>query len=281
MADYVNSKSNLGAVYPEHAVDAQQWERVETLLTPRQLRRRQLLGIPLVSFFPNPLTGIREEITDEDLFDIIGRSVSKIELETGLTIFPVQFNEKHQFDVEWWNSYGYTKVINRPVMSVEELAFTPASGSDLYVVHKDWIENSGFFKGQINVIPFTPAIAASFVSSTGVASNGYFFLAVFPGLRWIPALLRVKYTCGFPNGQVPKVLNEIIGISAAIETLGALQATNRALSYSLNIDGQGQSVSGPGPQQYQSRIEELKLEKKVLMDKLKNYYGLGITSSNL
>ncbi len=281
MADYENSKPAEG-VYPDRAVDAQEWSRVEPLITPAQLRSRQLLAIPLVSYLPNPITGQRYEISNDELKDQIDRAVATLELELGLTLFPVQFDEKHPYDRQFWASHGYLKVEHRPVASVEEFAFSAptnslGANSDLFVCNQDWIETKNFHKGQINIIPLMAAVSANY--SQGTQGSGTAYLQLLGGISWIPALVRVKYTAGFPDARMPRVINELIGITAALEILGVLQSTNTATSYSISIDGQSQSVSGPGPNAYQGRIDFLLQQKAALVKKMKNVYGLSIISS--
>jgi hypothetical protein len=277
LADYTNSKGAPGAAYPAHSVDAQAFSRVEPLITPDQLRRRQLLGIPLVSFFPNPITGVRDEITNDDLKDMILRSVSEAELMTGIDIFPIQKYDKYPFERTFFQDFGYIQVVSRPIVSVESLAFTSANGNDLFQLNPDWIEPANFSKGQINITPFVPVAAVQFVPSTSIGL-GSAYLTFLNGLSWIPAIVKVQYTTGFPNGQMPRVINELIGCIAAIEALSALGATNRASSYSLGIDSMNQSVSSPGPMLYQPRIDGLAEKRDELVKKIKNVYGLGVTS---
>ncbi len=242
MADYTDSKAAEG-VYPDRAVDAQEWSRK----------------------------------------DQIDRAVATLELELGLSLFPVQFDEKHPFDRQFWASYGYIKVEHRPVASVEEFAFSAPTNSlgatsDIFNVNLDWLENKNFHKGQINLIPLLPAISNN--SVTGSAGSGSAYIQVLSGVGWIPALVRVKYTAGFPDGRFPRVINELVGINAALEILGVLQATNSATSYSISIDGQSQSISGPGPQAYQGRIDYLNQQKMVMIKKMKNVYGVGSLMSS-
>lgn len=272
-----DSKATIGSVFPSHAINSKLYKRVEPLITPEQLRRRQLAAIPLVSFFPNPMTGRREEITNDDLADIINRAVADAELQTGLTIFPVQYDDKYPFDRTYWQDYGFTQVVNRPIASVDLLAFTSSDETNLFVVNPSWIEAANFHKGQVNIIPFVPAAASQFVASSG-GSGSANYLTFMNGLSWIPALVRIKYTCGFPEGNIPVIINELIGCIAAIEVLGALQSTNINSSYGLGIDGMNQSVSGPGPQIYSPRIELLEKKKDEIIRKLKNLFGLQVTS---
>ncbi len=228
--------------------------------------------MPLYSFIPDPVTGKRDTISDADLSDHIIRAAASVELESGLTIFPVQIDEKQPFDTNWWQNYGYLQVQRRPVASVEKVAFTPATQADILIISPDWIEAANFSKGQINVIPLVPAVSTNMVAATTGSSGGAAFLTIFYGKGWMPALVRVTYTAGFINRQFPRVVNELIGVQAAIDILDMLAATNRATSYSLGIDSMNQSVATPGPMIYQFRLEQLTAKKADLMNKLRNYY---------
>ncbi len=101
MADYTNSKAAIGSVFPTGAIDAQEWTRVEPLLTPEQLITRFLYGIPRHAFTPDPVTGKRDELTNETLQDYIFRAVAEAELMLGITIFPIQYTERQAFWDAW------------------------------------------------------------------------------------------------------------------------------------------------------------------------------------
>lgn len=281
MADYSNSKNTLGSVFPDRAVAAQEWGRVEPLITPQQLKDYFLFGIPLYSMAPDPVTGLRAEVTTEMLKSHIERAVAQAELDTGLTIFPVQYDERHPFDRNFWLNFGYTRVEHRPVASLEKFAFTPASGNAIFEINLQWVDNAQFHKGQINLIPFVPAVAAQFVPTGNSSGNGSAYLQILQGISWVPSLVETKYTAGFPDGKIPVIINEVIGTIAAMNVLSMLQATFRFTSNSINIDGQGQSQAGPGPTVYQGLIDSFAQKKDSLVKKLKNIYGLQIFSSNV
>lgn len=280
MGNYDNSKPTIGSVYPTGATDAQEWARTEPLVTPKQLRRRQLAGIPLISYLPDPVTGERFKWEDEDLSDNIDRAVATVELKTGLSIFSVRCSEKHPFDSNFWRNFGYVKVNRRPVASVEKLAFTPANGYDIFALNPDWIEPGNFHKGQINIIPMVPAAGAQFITGSQGGTSGSAYLTFLSGMAWVPAIVMVEYTTGFPGGLLPKVVNELIGNLAAIDILNSIAATNRAASYSLGIDGMSQSVSTTQPL-FQAKIQHLEEASDELVKKLKNLYGLDCFSGYL
>lgn len=277
MADYTDSKGNIGAVFPSHAVDGQEFSRVEPLITADQLRRRFLLGVPLYSFMVDPVTGKRAEFTNEDLQDFIIRAVSEVELATSLDIFPMQIDEKHPYTNNFWNSWGWIKTHRRPISSVQELSFTPATGSSIFKVNLSWLEMSNAHRGQLNLVPMVPAVAATFVSTSnvGAAGSGYAYLTVLSGISWLPALVRVLYTTGFPEGNVPRSVNEAIGITAAIDILTSLLATSRSQSHSLSVDGlsQSQSIS---PQLFMTRLQFLTEKRDQIYNNIKNLYGMNL-----
>jgi hypothetical protein len=278
LANFSTNRSYPVSVYPTSASDGNEFTRVEPLINPRQLIQRHLMGLSMFSASINPLTGKRDEFTEEILKDYILRAVSDTELEIGITIFPTEFDEKYPFDKEFWRNFCNIQTNHRPVLSIEDLAFTPASGQDIFQLNPEWIESANFYRGIINIIPLVPAAAAQFVQST-TGSTGNAYLTFLGGLSWIPAIIRVKYTCGFTNGAMPRILNEVIGINAALEVLGSLAATNRNTSTSLGADSLNQSYSNPGPQVYNERMKYLQGKKESFVRKIRSLYGLNIISN--
>jgi hypothetical protein len=272
VSDYTKTKAPPGANYLVNQKDQQIFSRCEPLLTPEQLRSRHLFGIPLVSQIRDPFTNKPFVMTDEILKDYITRAVNEAELETGLVIFPVQFDERHPWDVFAFNQFNYMRVEQRPVISVERLTIAMSNHSDVYVVDNNWIEVGQAYKGIINVLPVTTSVAQSGVA-TGSA-GGAVFLSVFASRSWIPSFWRIIYTAGFKEGQIPRIVNELIGAIAAMKILSSLATTYaKQNSSSLSIDAMSQSVSTPGPQLFAVRMKELAEERKMIIQKLKKNYG--------
>jgi hypothetical protein len=279
MADYTNSRTGPGRVHPDNAVEST-WRRVEPLITPEQVRLRHLFGIPLVSAMKDPLTGKAMVYTDDLIRDTIERAVGLVEADTGLDIFPLQTKEKQPFQQQDYASFSYMRLQRRPVASVEELAIVPPNGQSLYTVPTEWIEMANAHSGQINLIPLGNAIA--YGTPANASSGGALFLNVLGNQPWVPAFWQVTYTSGFPDGMIPKPLNELIGTVAAMEVLSALAATyGKSSSHSLGIDGLSQSISTPGPAIFQQRMQELADKRKGLTKKLKTRYGLNLFSGDM
>lgn len=186
--------------------------------------------------------------------------------------------EKQPYDVNWWRSNGHIVLKKLPVTSVERFSFTAANGSELFVINNSWIEMGNAHQGQLNLVPIMPSVGANSIPATLPTANGSAYLSMFStGTWWVPALVQVEYTVGYKNGVLPRVLNEVIGMTAAIDLLTALASTFRTGSYSMSIDGISQSQSTPGPQIFQPRIDFLKEKRDAFIKKIQDLYGLNMS----
>lgn len=280
MADFSKAKSGPGGLYPDGNVEVQ-WIRTEPLVGPFQLRNLFLFGINLVSNIKDPATGKAQVMTDEILKMYIDRAVARIETETGLDIFPNIIHEKQPFDHAEYMSFGYFRTERRPVSRVIQLSVCPSTNIDIFIVPPEWIETARLPQGQINILPMTAALGqGGFIPS--MSAGGAVFLQILGNKSWLPSFWKIEYSSGFDDAQIPKVVNEVIGIDAAIEVLSSLGATYaRSTSYSLGIDGMSQSVGTPGPQIFAQRIQELTARKEMLVKKIKSLFGLTLFSGNL
>lgn len=283
MASYDDSAELPQNVYPVNAVDGTAWSRCEPLLTPRLLVQRFLFGVPLVSQNKNPITKEPDVKTPEILEDHIYRAVSTLEAESGLCIFPVQFEDELPFDRVFLEQYHYVRTKQKPILSVDHLAIRPQNNklaTDIYIIPKQWISFTGFNKGQINVVPLVSADNQVFPQA--VTSNGALFLLAYVSqLPWVPSYWQIRYTAGFREGAIPRALNELIGIQAALDVLSDVGQSNRVQSYSLSQDNSSQSQTTPGPNVYVKRMEDLEKKKKTLLNRFKSIYGTKLAMGTI
>lgn len=277
MADFSRFSKEYGtAMYPVHAKETSGlFRRCEPVMSPAKLKSRYLKGIPLT--FPNGDT-----ITDEDLKDYINIAMNEVELLIGATLDRVQFKEKHAFDRSLYLSWVHIMAEHGPIISLEKLAIVPASGEDIYDLPAEWIETANFAKRQINVVPLLSAYGIH--SQTGAVGNaGIAFLAMMDRFGLVPAYWEITYTTGVSKkeGQLPIPINDLVGTLAAINILSFIAATNLFTSQSLSQDGISQSSSGPGPNIYLLRIQDLEKKKDELVRKLKALFGNKFFTSNI
>lgn len=272
MAIYTDSKEIQESVAVPGAVDALPFGRVEPLLSPEQLKHRYLFGIPLWSA-KDPVSGARQEMTDAILADHIEGAINSVEAELKITIMPVQRRERMEYDAHHFKSYMYFRVNKPPIMSIDSLVIQSANGDSLYQIPKEWIETGNFISGQINMVPL--AIATVTGGGGGVVGGigGLFFLSHAGRAGWVPAYWTIHYTAGFPDGKVPRIVNDLIGINAAIEVLSMLAANNRETSSSLGLDGISRGTGTPGPQIHAQRIQDLQQKKSEIIGKVQAMFG--------
>jgi hypothetical protein len=281
VADFSNSKDGLGRVLSENAI-AVQWEDLEPLISPEQLIRLHLFGLPLVSGVRNPITRKFDVMTPDMLKEYIVNAVALAEEEARIDIFPRQYKEKQAFDRVAYQNFGYFQLIHLPVDSIQDLVVATSSEDQVYRVPLDWIDVGYLRQGQMNILPLTLKIQNGVMSPLLAGPGGSAFLAIFGNYPWLASFWEVFYTTGFKDGTLPKIVNQYIGTIAAMEVISALAATySRTTSNSLNIDGLGQSISGPGPELYKTRLNDLEVKRKMLCGRLKNRLGVGILVNNV
>ena len=275
-----NNQAQVGSNLPTGATDASEWSRVEPLITPDQLVGRHLFGIPLVSAQIDPITKRAAVMTPDMIKDHISRAVSRLELEAGFNVFPVEHTVRLPFDRNEYLSFGYLQLPHRPVTSVHSLTVSTATGNTVYSVPLEWLAPGNLIRGQVTLVPLQAAFLASGVVSNPTGS-GAAFLSILGANGWIPEYWQVKYISGFQEGKIPRVVNELIGCIAAIDILSLLATTRTANSTSLGMDGVSQSVGTAGPQVYDGRITKLEETKQILLNRLKTVYALKGFSGTL
>jgi hypothetical protein len=290
--DLSNSKKGTASVFPDGVIDAASGQpRVEAFLTPSQFITRFMFGFPLVS----PLT--KEKVTPEMLQDYINRGANQVEMDAKVEVFPVVRRHRLPFDPNMYQQYIYVEVPNKPIQKVNRLAICSASyldtapenvnaqypaGATIYTIPSDWIEMGNARKGRLNVIPINPAFTA-ISSSDAVQGTGSALLAFIGQLGWVPAYWTLECTHGLcsEDGKVPQIVNEAIGMAAAIKLIDNLLPLFRITSQSLSLDGMGQSNTDAMNQlliQKRTNFEEQYLK---IIEKLKAYVGNKMFSSNV
>jgi len=276
MADFSESKGFGTKQYPVHALETSGlFKRCEPMINAAQLRRKFLLGVPMV--FQNG-----DQFTNEDLKGFIQDAANEVELMLNTTIDRTQFKQKAPFDYALYNSFIHTKTEHGPVVSVEGLTITSSDGQQIFKIPPEWIEAAHFDRAQINVIPILAAFGTNQVGGA-LTNGGFAYLIALHGVTWVPSYWQVDYTAGLTDcrGRIPVPVNRLIGVTAAIMILGEIAKNNIHTSVSLGQDGISQSSSNPGPMVYRTRIEELEKEQAMLVSKLKALFGRRYTLSNV
>lgn len=280
MADYTDSKNGLGAVFPNNAVDST-FQDNQPLITPDELIRTHLWGLPLYSRVSNPLTRKADIMTEDELKEFILDAVALAEIDLGdFNIFERQFDERHAYDRKLQDSFGYMMLRKRPAASIQSLTVTSTDGVQIWQIPNDWIDTGLMHQGQLNIFPF--AVGAYSAPQVSGGPVGVGLLPAQFTRNWVPGFFNIKYTAGFPANKIPRIVNQLIGTIAAYEVLALIATTfAQTTSSSLSLDGLSESQSTPGPNLYDSRLNTLASKRKFLVKKLQRQYGLGFFTSNV
>jgi hypothetical protein len=279
--DYTDSKPGLGKVYKENAVTSD-WIDEEPLITPKKLREVHLWGIPLVSNIRDPFTKKPAVMDDVLLKQHIIEAVALGEAESKTEIFPRQYVESQAFDRAAYDSFGYMQLRHRPVLSLESMTVTPSNEMPVFQIPLDWISTQLLHLGQIALIPLTIATKGGSVVPLTSSPGGATFLSIFGNKPWIPMFFEVRYTAGFKDAVLPKIINQYVGCIAAMEVLSLLATTySRSNSTSLSLDGMSQSIGTPGMEIYKQRMQELSDKRKWILGRVKAAANMSFIVDNV
>ena len=138
-------------------------------------------------------------------------------------------------------------------------------------------------KRQINLVPILSIFGAAGLQDGQPSNAGLIFIQAVNNFSWLPAFFTVKYTTGVcqKEGHLPVVINDLIGLTAAMEILSAKQNQFLYNSTSVSQDGISQSASGAGPQTYQNRINILQQKRDMMLKKIKAEFHQKYFLSNI
>lgn len=274
--NFDKDKQFYSAGYPVHMTQASGLlSRSEPILTPQLLISRYLKGIPLA--FPNG-----DSFNAIDMQDQIGLAINEVEILCKITLSREQFTDKVPFDINLYKSFVFLKTEQNPILAVQSVQIVSSDGYAIFKIPSEWIEPSSFSKGIVNVIPILGAYSVATGGGVG-AYGGIPYLSVFSQLTFIPGFWQIVYQTGVSKieGQFPTIINDLVGVTAAINMLSIITNMFLTISQSQSRDGISQSSSGPGPRMYLPYIEMLQKKQAVLVGKVKACFSTKFLISNI
>jgi hypothetical protein len=275
VADFSNSRTFQTSQYPVHATQTSGLlKRIEPFLTPELFRSRYLKGIP--ELFP------QIKFTDDEIKDRIMMAMNETEGQLGTTITREEFRDKLPFDWSLYKSFIHLKPRHSPIISLEDLSIIASNDEVIFRVPSMWCDCANFSIGQINVIPLLAAFGATNASGTPITASsqgaGVAFLAIWGAsgaTTQVPSYWSISYSSGLSNkeGQVPVIVNQLIGTNAAINIISQIAQAFLYTSQALSQDGISQSSSLLGPRSFQLRLEELTKNRDELISKIKGIFA--------
>lgn len=219
------------------------------LLTAQQLKDAYLTGVKQIDSSGQPFSNA---VYDQALKS----AVSWFELKTKVHVTQINVvDEQHDYIRDWYDQFSWLNLYEYPVGEVTSMSAVYPTGQTILLFPSNWIKLRAK-AGQIQLVP-----TAGSLSQVLVGQGGSYLPLLSGRLSNLPDLFLVSYTAGFAAGAIPDLVNEIIGLRAAIHvmsTSGSSVLEPGIQTKSVSIDGLSQSTAAMvgqfGP--YSGRINE-------------------------
>lgn len=258
---------------PTQAIDTS-WE---ALITIDEMKSIWLFSIDLTGDDGTPYP-------DELFAHFISAAIAQVELELDIVCFARLFNKRYDWWRNEWMEFGYVKLDEKPVISIEELALrfpNQSSPESILALPTEWIFLDSH-AGSINVYPGNGNITTSLLSLNASLVSPF----LFNGAPMIPGLINVKFFAGMtPADRRFPLVKEYVGKLASMGPLniaGDLVAGAGIAAQSISIDGLSRSITTSNSSTnagYGARILTWQKELKGMKADMKRHFsGLKITA---
>lgn len=203
------------------------------ILSVQDLKDVYLFGLDLTDDAGNPYPDVMFEWA-------INFAIDWLEKELDIRVRPTVIDERYDYYRRDYEQYMCLRLREAPIVSVEEISLQWPAGADILTFPSDWITIRAE-EGQVNVVPTTGGF-----EQLVITAGGAFLPLLAQGRDFVPDMIRVQYTAGFPYGQLPMAIRELIGKKATFGPLnvaGDLLGGAGIASQSVSIDGLSQSFN--------------------------------------
>ena len=242
------------------------------IMSVSDLKSIYLFGLDLTDDANNPFPDLLFEWS-------IRWAISNVERELDVLIRPTQLDERYDYYRSDYQMWTLIDLRESPVISVESVSVMWPSDTAVIDFPSEWIQLRKD-SGQVNIVP-----TSGTMSQVLLTAGGSFLPLVAAGRDFVPDILRVQYTAGFAEGEVPVELRDLIGKFASFGPLniaGDLIVGAGIASKSVSIDGLSQNInttSSATNAGYGARIIQYGKEIKEVMPMLRRYYkGIRLTA---
>jgi hypothetical protein len=236
------------------------------IMTVEELKTIYLFGLDLTNDAGEPFP---DQMFEWGIRWAIGIVERQLDILVRPTVFVDQRYDYYRGDYLYWTIINLRE---NPVISVEGVKVTWPTNTTVIDFPKDWIQLRAD-SGQVNIVPTSGTL-----SQVLFTAGGSFLPLVASGRDFVPNILAVDYTAGFPEGQVPIEIRDLIGKYAAFTPLnvaGDLIVGAGIASKSVSIDGLSQSInttSSATNAGYGARLTQYTKEIKDVLPMLRRYY---------
>lgn len=252
--------------FPPNSVSETAFLDAEPIITPDELKVRYLFGLDLSDENGN-------ELPRETIQHAINSAVSYLEHKLDIIIKPRDFLEKYDLKQKDYTNFNFLQLKKRPLRELKSLKAKLPSNRELINYPPEWftVEKES---SQIQLAPTEGTF------SSMVVSQGGSFLPLLYGTRdYWPHLFEISYSAGFDNDCIPIIINEMIGMQAAIrlfEILGDIVLSPGLAGESVGLDGANTSKNTTASAMYSAfsaRVTSYKDQMKDYISTVKSYYN--------
>jgi hypothetical protein len=239
---------------------------MEALITPKQLKERYLFGIDLTDENGN-------EIPEESLQHNVNAAISYLEHKLDIIIAHTRIIEKYDYRQQDYTNYNFLQLKKRPLSELHSLKAKFPTNRNLVEYPEEWfvLEKES---AQIQLVP----VEGSF-SGLIVTQGGSYVPLIYSTSAYWPHLFEVEYTAGFCHDKVPVIINEMVGMQAAIRTfevLGDIVLGPGTAAENVMIDGANvskQTTASAMFSAFSARIESYKKQMNEYISAVQKYYN--------
>lgn len=251
---------------PINSVTQSQFKRTEAILSPEDVKTRYLFGIDLTDENGN-------ELPNATIQHAINSAISYLEHKLNIIIQKTKFKERYDYRQIDYTDFSFLQLKNRPVASLEAWRAKFPTNRELVEYPKEWfvVEKEA---GQIQLSPVEGTFSGLIVTQGG----SYVPLIYGTKSQW-PHLFEVEYTAGFDDDCIPVIINEMIGMQAAIrlfEILGDIAIGSGIASETVGLDGANVSRNTTASatfSAFSARTESYKKQMEDYIKTVKQYYN--------
>jgi len=252
--------------FPPNTISDSGFTRLEPLITVQQLKERYLFGIPLTDTKGNTLP-------DTTIQHQINAALSSAEHVLDIVIAPATIKERYDYRALDYTHFNFIQLKKRPVQEITLLKAKFPNNKDLVSYPKEWyvLEKEA---AQIQLSP----VEGTF-SGLIVTQGGSYVPLIYGTQSYWPHLFEIEYIAGFCADQIPIMINEIIGLQAALKVFEILADVVHGpglTGESVGLDGASvnKSLSASSIYSvYSARIESYRKTVKEQMEIAKKYYN--------
>lgn len=251
--------------FPANSTTCPPFTSYEPLLSVEQLKTRYLFGLDMTDKNGNP-------IPDDTFQNAINSAVSYLEHALDIVILKRQFVENYDYRAVDYIEFNFIQLKHRPLNEMILLRAMFPSNRELVKYPEEWYVTEKE-SSQIQLSPVEGTFSGLIVTQGGS------YLPLIYGVRshW-PHLFEVTYTAGFDNDKIPVLINEMIGMRAAIRLFDILSDIlfGPIASETVSLDGANVSkalTAAAGVAAFSARIKSYRADLVDYMSAVRKHYN--------